>query len=226
MQKFVCLFCCFFVCDAMAIVCDTVACCTDNIKSTVCKADIDSCWSRYRCGYGCKRGYVKDADGICVVAACSNTSSISCGLTKCCVKDDGCPNGLLCMCTNGLDKCPAYNVCYGINAKCNASDSVCTQVCTLVGSENANFLTGKGTWSIEIKTGKYCRGGYYVSGTSCEPCPDGGTSDATIFAPVSKGSAISMHSGGISSCYLGAGTSYVDDSGTFEVVEGTKCYHQ
>lgn len=74
-------------------------------------------------------------------------------------------------------------------------------------------------------TGKYytaCKPGYYLQsarihpdGTvsmppSCVACPEPGTSDDS-------------NTSGITSCYLGPGVQYQDDTGTFEFTE--KCYY-
>jgi hypothetical protein len=54
-----------------------------------------------------------------------------------------------------------------------------------------------------------CNMGYYKSGSGCAPCPDGGMT-------ATGGQAID-------NCYLPAGSSFDDDSGTFQMTN--RCYY-
>ncbi len=58
--------------------------------------------------------------------------------------------------------------------------------------------------TADTKTYTSCKPGYYLSNGWCRACPNGGTS-------------ADKNTGGISDCYLAAGTTVTDISGTYSV---------
>jgi len=77
-----------------------------------------------------------------------------------------------------------------------------------------------------------CNAGYYMSGTVCKPCPVGtykstsGTQTSCTTCPTSGGVAGTTESQGstaVTQCYIPAGTSFSDSTGTYEYTD--KCYY-